>query len=188
MAGTFYQPPLVLIDTETLSTLPKRELVAGFEMVKQSLVANKSLFNSTTQLLAQAQNDRGVIHTCGVRSADCCALVDSRHRSPTTNAKLRADGYQVASNSEFWPHNGTRHRGDYSIKCFVMVKLGYGILVAGRFQNLGLLSDVELESFARCGSSLWSATKGRRSRHKQNHPRIGTIQEKRCRSDQLGIA
>ena len=36
MVGTFYQPPLVLIDTETLSTLPKRELVAGFcEMVKQ---------------------------------------------------------------------------------------------------------------------------------------------------------
>jgi len=64
MVGSFYQPPLVLIDTETLSTLPKRELVAGFcEMVKQSLVANKSLFKTTTQLLAQAQNDRGVIHT-----------------------------------------------------------------------------------------------------------------------------
>src|ERR1041385_1516784 len=35
MVGAFHQPPLVVIDTETLLTLPKSELVAGFcEMVK----------------------------------------------------------------------------------------------------------------------------------------------------------
>jgi 3-dehydroquinate synthase len=34
LVGTFHQPSIVVIDTETLSTLPQRELVAGFcEMV-----------------------------------------------------------------------------------------------------------------------------------------------------------
>src|SRR5215208_2166351 len=48
LVGAFHQPSSVFIDTETLASLPPRELVSGFcEMVKQALVANQSLFEST---------------------------------------------------------------------------------------------------------------------------------------------
>src|SRR5688500_5270998 len=48
LVGTFHQPALVVIDTETLASLPARELVSGFcEMVKQSMIASKSLFSKT---------------------------------------------------------------------------------------------------------------------------------------------
>ncbi len=150
MVGTFYQPPLVLIDTETLSTLPKRELVAGFcEMVKQSLVANKSLFNSTTQLLAQAQNDRGVIHTSefeALIAAHCkfkASIVANDEREATGRADMKSRrilnfGHTTAHAIEAITHYKVFRHGE---------AVGYGILVAGEIsRNLGLLSDVELES------------------------------------------
>ena len=44
--GTFYQPNFVLIDTDTLNTLPKREIFAGFaEILKYSLILDKKFFN-----------------------------------------------------------------------------------------------------------------------------------------------
>ena len=44
--GTFYQPNFVLIDTETLNSLPKREIYSGFaEILKYSLILDKKFFN-----------------------------------------------------------------------------------------------------------------------------------------------
>ena len=44
--GTFFQPDFVLIDTDTLNSLPKREIVAGFaEILKYSLILDKKFFN-----------------------------------------------------------------------------------------------------------------------------------------------
>src|SRR5215203_2680217 len=54
LAGAFHQPAAVFIDTETLVSLPARELVSGFcEMVKQSLVSDRSLFDMTIQCLQE---------------------------------------------------------------------------------------------------------------------------------------
>ena len=45
MIGAFYQPRLVQIDVETLSTLPKRELASGIsEIVKYGLIRDRELF------------------------------------------------------------------------------------------------------------------------------------------------
>jgi len=45
MIGTFYQPSLVLIDVETLKTLPLRELNAGIaEVIKYGVIADNRLF------------------------------------------------------------------------------------------------------------------------------------------------
>ena len=45
MIGAFYQPRLVQIDVETLSTLPKRELASGIsEIVKYGLIRDPDLF------------------------------------------------------------------------------------------------------------------------------------------------
>lgn len=46
MIGAFYQPRLVLADTDTLSTLPHRELLAGYaEIVKYGLIRDAAFFD-----------------------------------------------------------------------------------------------------------------------------------------------
>ena len=46
LIGNFYQPRLVISDSEFLKTLPKREIICGYgEILKHSLIANKSFFN-----------------------------------------------------------------------------------------------------------------------------------------------
>ena len=52
LIGSFYQPTGVLIDVETLQTLPKRELTAGFcEAIKQGAISGKPLFDRTGSFL-----------------------------------------------------------------------------------------------------------------------------------------
>jgi 3-dehydroquinate synthase len=53
IVGSFYQPSGVLVDVNTLRTLPKREVVAGFcEAIKQSIISDEKLFDQTSQFLA----------------------------------------------------------------------------------------------------------------------------------------
>jgi 3-dehydroquinate synthase len=50
LIGAFHQPHGVLIDVETLKTLPQRELTAGFcEAVKQAVIADQNLFDQTAE-------------------------------------------------------------------------------------------------------------------------------------------
>jgi 3-dehydroquinate synthase len=52
LVGSFYQPRGVLVDIETLLTLPRRELTCGFcEAIKQGAVSGKALFRQTVDLL-----------------------------------------------------------------------------------------------------------------------------------------
>jgi 3-dehydroquinate synthase len=45
MVGTFWQPRMVWIDTDTLKTLPKRELLAGLaEVIKYGVIRDEELF------------------------------------------------------------------------------------------------------------------------------------------------
>ncbi|MBI5050485.1 MAG: 3-dehydroquinate synthase [Nitrospirae bacterium] len=47
MIGTFYQPSLVLIDIDTLKTLPQREFSAGMaEVIKYGVITDRELFSS----------------------------------------------------------------------------------------------------------------------------------------------
>lgn len=46
LVGSFYQPKLVLVDTNVLSTLPRRELLSGYaEVVKYGLINDAEFFN-----------------------------------------------------------------------------------------------------------------------------------------------
>ncbi len=46
LVGTFYNPKLVLIDPNVLSSLPKRELLSGYaEIVKHSIINDRKFFN-----------------------------------------------------------------------------------------------------------------------------------------------
>src|SRR4029079_16846716 len=62
LVGAFHQPVAVFIDPETLVSLPPRELVSGFcEMVKQSLVADQSLFETTVNCLQKSAGKRDLL-------------------------------------------------------------------------------------------------------------------------------
>ena len=50
LIGAFYQPSLVISDTEFLKSLPKRELVCGYgEILKHALIADKKFFSFLSQ-------------------------------------------------------------------------------------------------------------------------------------------
>src|SRR4030066_1775081 len=50
MIGTFWQPGIVWIDTETLKTLPERELLAGLaEVIKYGVIHDEELFRFLEQ-------------------------------------------------------------------------------------------------------------------------------------------
>jgi 3-dehydroquinate synthase len=59
LIGAFHQPRGVLIDVETLKTLPSRELTAGFcEAVKQSAIGGEDLFAQISRFLEKYQPNR----------------------------------------------------------------------------------------------------------------------------------
>jgi 3-dehydroquinate synthase len=59
--GAFHQPAAVVVDTDTLRTLPRRELTAGWcEAIKQGAVGDRRLFERTRDFLA-AHTRRGAI-------------------------------------------------------------------------------------------------------------------------------
>ncbi len=70
-AGTFYQPSLVLCDTDTLDTLPGRELMAGYaEVIKYGILGDKTLFSA---LENGHENISEIIERCVQCKADIVA-------------------------------------------------------------------------------------------------------------------
>ena len=79
MIGAFWQPQLVLVDTETLNTLPDRELSAGMaEVIKYGLIADLDFFDwleaNTSKLMAR----------------DATALTEAIYRSCANKARVVA--------------------------------------------------------------------------------------------------
>ena len=69
--GAFYQPKLVLCDTDTLSTLPERELRAGYaEVIKYAVLGDADLFD-TLQKGTFSQEE--IIETCVRMKAEIVA-------------------------------------------------------------------------------------------------------------------
>ena len=57
LIGSFYQPRGVLIDTQTLATLDRRELTAGFcEAIKQAAISGTKLLKRTDSVLSRGSN------------------------------------------------------------------------------------------------------------------------------------
>ncbi|QGG46595.1 3-dehydroquinate synthase [Heliorestis convoluta] len=73
LIGAFYQPQAVLIDSETLQTLPSREISAGYaEIIKTALLGDSELFGyleKNSQAILQLEPD-ALRHTI----AACCRI------------------------------------------------------------------------------------------------------------------
>ena len=149
LVGAFHQPACVVIDTETLVSLPERELVSGFcEMVKQALIADKSLFDQTVAGLRQVRSSRDFLRTsefedliaahCGFKAG--IVANDEREATGRADAKSRRIlnfGHTTAHALEAITNYRVFRHGE---------AVGYGMLVAGELsRNLGLLHPGELE-------------------------------------------
>jgi len=80
LIGAFYQPGLVLADTDTLNTLPDRELAAGLaEVIKYGLIRDRAFFEWLEQ-----QIDR-------LTGRDAAALAQAVRRSCEIKAEIVAE-------------------------------------------------------------------------------------------------
>lgn len=85
LVGAFYQPKAVVIDIETLNTLPRRELLAGYaEVVKYGLIDDPDFFNwleSNGAAIVATQENAKTIE----------ARIHAVHHSCTAKARIVAE-------------------------------------------------------------------------------------------------
>jgi 3-dehydroquinate synthase len=161
LVGAFHQPRVVVIDTETLLTLPAREVTAGrCELVKQGAVGSRKLFDLTVSSLRKSNSDHRVIRSSPQLEqliAAHCAFKASIVAGDEREALDRADhrsrrilnfGHTVGHALEAVTGYRRFRHGE---------AVGYGMLVAGELsKTLGLLevSELELlrEAVQLCGS------------------------------------
>ena len=150
LVGAFHQPVCVVIDPETLRSLPPREFVSGFcEMMKQALIADKELFDLTVSGLRMVLESRGYMLLSSefedLIAAHCsfkAGIVagDERESTDRADAKSRRIlnfGHTTAHALEAVTNYRVFRHGE---------AVGYGMLVAGELsRNLGLLDPGELE-------------------------------------------
>ena len=150
LVGAFHQAAAVFIDTETLISLPARELVSGFcEMVKQALISDKLLFDMTVECLQKQARARDFLLSpefekliaaqCGFKAS--IVANDERESTSRSDAKSRrvlnfghttAHALETITNYRYFRHGEA---------------VGYGMLVAGELsRNLGLIDSGDLES------------------------------------------
>jgi 3-dehydroquinate synthase len=149
LVGAFHQPAAVFIDTQTLVSLPPRELVSGLcEMVKQALISGPSLYQMTVRCLEKT-GDREFLHSPEFEeliAAQCsfkASIVanDERESTSRTDTKSRrvlnfghttAHALETITDYRYFRHGEA---------------VGYGMLVAGELsRNLGLIDSGDLES------------------------------------------
>src|SRR5207237_3258014 len=81
LVGAFHQPSLVLIDTNTLQTLPQRELTAGWcEAIKQGAVGDRKLFDRTVRLLERVPTHASSVRHAGGMRTDLAATIAAHCR------------------------------------------------------------------------------------------------------------
>ena len=91
MIGAFYQPRAVVIDTDTLATLPDRELRAGFaEVVKYGLINDPAFFEYLEGHVGQvlARDAEALAHCIEVSCRDKAAVVAADEREAGSRALL----------------------------------------------------------------------------------------------------
>jgi 3-dehydroquinate synthase len=82
LIGSFYQPSGVLIDIDSLSTLPKRELTAGFcEAVKQGALSGRKLLDLASEVLDGSAEMNGFL---AAQVAFKAKVVQADERESTT--------------------------------------------------------------------------------------------------------
>jgi 3-dehydroquinate synthase len=149
LIGAFHGPAGVLIDVETLKTLPRRELTAGFcEAIKQGAVAGKGLFTKTASYLAEWSAARRLFDSDGLVPliADHVAFKASIVRQDEKESTKRTDvrSRKILNFGHTFGHALEKATNFRRLRHGEAV--GYGILLAGQLsKSLDLLSGDELK-------------------------------------------
>ena len=112
LIGAFYQPRLVLMDVETLTTLPRREMASGWaEVIKHAMIADGTLFEFLeSNVRALMKLDKKLTTAAVLRSGAIKAGVVSRdekekgERISLNFGHTIAHGLEAASNYERFLH------------------------------------------------------------------------------------
>jgi 3-dehydroquinate synthase len=162
LVGAFHQPSAVVVDTATLTTLPRRELTAGWcEAVKQGAVGDRRLFERTKRFLTEEARKKSnrpagshVIKSDVKRDAELARLIaaqcafkarivagderESLGRNDPRSRKILNFGHTVGHALEAVTSYRRFRHGE---------AVGYGCLAAAEISTrLGLLDPSELES------------------------------------------
>jgi 3-dehydroquinate synthase len=159
LTGAFHQPNGVLIDPNVLSTLPSRELTAGFcEMVKHGALAGRELFAATDDLLTRFGQGPAVgteramssLIKSNVEFKASIVAADEREsskRRDPNSRKILNFGHTLAHALEKVTNYSYFRHGE---------AVGYGILFAAELsKNLALCDEKEVnllrDVVQRCG-------------------------------------
>src|SRR5690606_25436064 len=91
MVGAFYQPRCVLADTDTLKTLPERELNAGLaEVIKYGLINNRAFYDWLVVNIEplKALDAAAIAHAVEVSCAEKAKIVAADEREGGVRATL----------------------------------------------------------------------------------------------------
>jgi len=142
LTGSFHQPVGVMIDTDTLSTLPGREMTAGLcEVIKHGALSGRKLLKSTTMYLAGQSADLEGLIAENVRFKASVVAADERESSARVDPRSR----KILNFGHTLAHALERVTGYRYLRHGEAV--GYGILFAAELsKNLALCpaEDVEL--------------------------------------------
>ena len=76
LIGSFYQPKIVVSDTDFLKTLPKRELICGYgEILKHSLISSKIFYNFLEKNATNILNlkspyiEKAILESCRIKKS-----------------------------------------------------------------------------------------------------------------------
>ncbi len=150
LVGAFYQPSAVLIDTDTLRTLPKRELVAGWcESIKNGAVGNQRLFAQTRNFLRQLQDEPDALASPAL---DRLIRAHCSFKAQIVTGDEREAPERIDNRSRRILNFG--HTVGHALEAITRYRrfrhgeaVGHGMLVAGEIsKNMGLLTATELES------------------------------------------
>jgi len=164
LVGSFHQPRLVIIDTQTLATLPRRELTSGWcEAVKQGAVGSRKLFDQTSHLLDSigAAASLGFVMEESPNEVSATIAAHCRFKASIVSGDEREAIGRVDHRSRRILNFG--HTTAHALEKLTGYRrfrhgeaVGYGMLVAGEIsKSIGILAAGELESLReavrRCG-------------------------------------
>ncbi len=141
LIGTFYQPNFVLIDTMTLSTLPKREMIAGFaEILKYSLILDKKFFEWLYQ------NGEKILNRKNYKIISTAILKSCRYKAAVVKKDEKEKNLRAILNFGHTFAHAIETITNYSKKIIHGEAVLIGMVLASRLSNkMGYLKDKELK-------------------------------------------
>ncbi|HEV7906024.1 MAG TPA: 3-dehydroquinate synthase [Pyrinomonadaceae bacterium] len=167
LIGAFHQPRAVVISTETLQTLPPREMTAGWcEAIKQGAVGDRRLYEQTRRFLVAENERKGAresnrareSQTAERRADELAAVIAAQcaFKAKIVAADVREDVGRTDARSRRILNFG--HTAAHALEAVTGYRrfrhgeaVGYGMIVAAEIsQRLGMLAASELESLRAC--------------------------------------